>query len=270
MTAKEHFRTLGRFIVAYWFWIVLLVATNVAVWAGLECAWHRRSPTDLWAVRMDLASGLVLFDNLCVLWWYAHSTWEQKAAAQAQLHFTSKDYIERNKPVVYSDLWEDPEREGAYHYVVRNVGGGFALNVYFLEAGGFPFTIGALAAGTERRLPAILNQELVEARGGASHILVAEGPFSRTTQWTATLNYRTPEQDGRHGQVEHANAIPRVPPPRGENQTLVQYLDNNSRSLFEQLDQVRAQEDVALEKLRGYVRRKHEQTTPPAGDTGAR
>lgn len=81
--------------------------------------------------------------------------------------------------------------------------------------------------------------------------------LSRTMQWTATLNYRTPDEQGRHGQVEHANATPPVPPPRGENQTLVQFLDNNSRSLFEQLDHVKAQEDLALEKLREYARRKH-------------
>jgi len=59
VAVKEYLRAFGRFIASYLFWIVILAATNVAVWAGMEWSWRRRSPTDLWAVRMYL----VINDN---------------------------------------------------------------------------------------------------------------------------------------------------------------------------------------------------------------
>jgi len=137
---KSHLSALWGFIREYWFLVSTLAVGNVAVWAAIEFAWRTgSSPADAWTLRMYLASALLLLDNLCVIWWYAHLTKQQKEAAQKQLELagkqlalSGKDYVERNKPVVYSDRWEDPERTGNFHYVIRNVGGGFAVNVYFI------------------------------------------------------------------------------------------------------------------------------------------
>ena len=252
MALTSHFRSLVKFVGSYWFWIIALLMLNVLVWVLTEAAYGpylnvQHQQGELWSVRMYLASGLLLFDNLCALWWYAHSTQEQKQAAQQQLQLAGKDYIERNKPVVYSDRWEDPDRKGAYHYIIRNVGGGFALNVYFVEPGRLPVALGALAAGAERRLPSDLNDELVKAWTGAMHILIAEGPFSRTTQWTATLNYRIPDNVVAGGQVEHKHGIPHVEPPRHEHQSLADYWRKNGAHLCEQLNQLHQEPYTWLE-----------------------
>jgi precorrin-2 methylase len=64
---------------------------------------------------------------------YARIAHRQTTAIARQTALAEKDYIERNKPIVLLDRWEHPEKEGNYHYVLRNVGGGFALNVYYFE-----------------------------------------------------------------------------------------------------------------------------------------
>ena len=59
---------------------------------------------------------------------YARIAYRQTRAIVRQTTLAEKDYIERHKPIVLLDRWEHPEKEGNYHYVIRNVGGGFAVS----------------------------------------------------------------------------------------------------------------------------------------------
>jgi hypothetical protein len=162
----------------------------------------------------------------------------QQRATERELRLSGKDYIERNKPVVFCDRVEHPADENNFHYVMRNVGGGFAVNVYFLDGDhdGPPIPLGSLSSGEARRLPARVNMGTVRGAGGTVFILVAEGPVSRTTQWTPTLNYRTSDisvHDG--GQVLHRVAQVENPPTRGVHQPLSVFLENNKVGLLRQL-----------------------------------
>ena len=103
------------------------------------------------------------------------------APYQAELAFPKRTF---NKPVVITDR---EERLDGEHFVVRNVGGGFALNVFFFRvaADGTQTNrpLGALGAGQQRDLPADIQFPV-----GDRHIVLAEGVRTRTRQWNATLN----------------------------------------------------------------------------------
>jgi hypothetical protein len=171
----------------------------------------------------------------------------QAQAAQDQLGRWDKDYIERNKPVVFSDRAEDREdRGGNYHYVMRNVGGGFAVNVYFIDAAHpfeTPLALGSLAPNAERQMPMAVNRALASAENGLRHLLIAEGPATRTTQWTPTLNFRTADNDIRKGQVQHRVARVQNPSPAGEPQPLRVFLENNRLNLLTQLESLNPSEE---------------------------
>jgi hypothetical protein len=133
---------------------------------------------------MYLWSGLLLFDNLCVLWWYAHSTREQvemmrRAQADAEL-----ERFTQNKPVVLTEVGPDGR------YVMRNVGAGPALNVYGVSPKQpHPGVLGGLGIGQERELTGWLqNDAHNRALPAWSHVLVAEGTRTRTRRWNPTLN----------------------------------------------------------------------------------
>ncbi|HEY2982428.1 MAG TPA: hypothetical protein VGJ22_14685 [Anaerolineales bacterium] len=202
---------------------------------------------------MYFASGLLLFDNLCVLWWYADSTKKlvysaeaqrrileaQLGQAQAEYKESQRQVLVSQKPVVYTERVEHPDREGHVNYFVRNAGGGPAVNVYYIGlfelAFGQPISLGALAAGDARPLPAAVHKILREGHGGIRYVLVAEAHYTRTTQWTPTLNVRT-HTAGRHGgQVLYRTAEPAIPPPRLQYQSLRDYMANNSARFAEQL-----------------------------------
>ena len=242
MTVTNPLRGLGRFIVNYWFWILCLLAVNGAVSAGAEYLYHhtlRAQPGELWAVRMYLASGLLLFDNLCVLWWYADSTKQQLALAQVEFKESQRQRLVSQKPVVYTERVEDPERAGHVSYFIRNAGGGPAVNVYYIGLFDLAFgqagSLGALAAGDARLLPRGVGAILREGDAGIRYVLVAESLYTRTTQWNPTLNVRT-QTAGRHGgQVLYRTAEPAIPPPRFQYQSLRDYLANNNGSFAEQL-----------------------------------
>jgi hypothetical protein len=202
---------------------------------------------------MYLASGLLLFDNLCVLWWYAHSTRElvrkaesqqrileaQLGQAQAEYKESQRQLLVSQKPVVYTERVEDPDHTGRVNYFVRNAGGGPAVNVYYIGLFdlmfGEPISLGALAAGDARLLPTRVNSFLQEGHGGIKYVLLGEAHFTRTTQWTPTLNIRT-QTAGRHGgQVLYRTAEPAKQPPRFQFQSLRDCLANNTERFAEQL-----------------------------------
>ena len=56
-------------------YIAALVALNVLVWLAFEAFRSRQLSWDgLSNARTAISAGLLLFDNLLVLWWYAHLT----------------------------------------------------------------------------------------------------------------------------------------------------------------------------------------------------
>jgi hypothetical protein len=159
---------------------------------------------------------------------------------QEQLADSRKESIQQNKPIVFADRREDLTNEGDYHYFIRNVGGGFAVNVYCLyedDPQAHPTPLGSLRPGEERPFPYRFDRALCEASAGAPFVLIAEGPFSRTTQWTPTLNWRTDHTNIvlGDGQVHHRLAGVKVPPPRFKDQSLGAFLEGNMVALQSQL-----------------------------------
>lgn len=218
--------------------IVFLLLVAIAVVVSLN--WNLVSiPTEaVFNARAQLTLVGVTSGAAVVALWYAYLTRQLAAAAQRQLAQAGKEYLERNKPVVFIDRWEHPEQPGNFHYVMRNVGGGFAVNVYYFGYDNLlavPTSLGSLPSGHERRLPDSVNQLLIDGHGGLKHLLVAEGPYSRTTQWTASINLRSQSAGQHHGQVLHALARPASEPPRWKHQNLVDYMNGNRAAFHGQL-----------------------------------
>lgn len=179
---------------------------NWLVWMAFELGHGQQlSERDLWPLRMYLASGLLLFDNLCVLWWYAHNT-------QDQTRQQIREWRIQNKPVVFLDREMVPSGASArsdMRYVVRNVGPGIAINVHLLSAhddGRWGVdTIGALEAGGSRVLPEHVDQRL-EAHAGRlkGRLVVAEAMRMRTAQWMVTVNMPDKTGQVRHGYLSES------------------------------------------------------------------
>lgn len=249
MTISDNLRALGRFVKSYWFWIVLLGVTNVAAWLVMESSWRTWPPTDLWSVRMYLASGLLLFDNLCVLWWYADSTRQlgvatgrQAAAAERQMVVTERQlalaqqeyqdaWLERwreNKPVVFAQWGPDGNPQ------IKNAGAGMAVNVYVVapSQGGKPRqeVLGAIGSGEVVKIRGNAEQ-LIRTRG---HVLIAEGVPTRTRRWNPSLNWQ------RQGGFEHRLVYPTdetIEGARRENElSIEQYLEIHQQSLLQTLE----------------------------------
>jgi hypothetical protein len=196
------------------------------VWIQGNWLW----PT-FWTAAQAVATGLAFSAAL----WYALIARRQTTAIVNQEALAAKDYLERNKPVVFV---ERDESRGVRHpeYTAHNVGGGFAMNVYFYESTlPTPILIGALATGEQRTLPAALNHRLSEGDSGLKFLIVAEAPFSRTTQWTPTMNLRTQTAGDHRGQVLHWLANVEVQPPRFCNQSLQDYMRLNREAFLKQL-----------------------------------
>ncbi len=185
-------------------------------WSGFE---HQT----LW-IEIQAIATLAAF---AAAWWYAKIAKRQTDAIVSQQRLAEKDYIERNKPVVYIDRAEGSEAGNA-RYIVRNVGGGFAVNTYVFDVTLVDqVAAGSLAAGEERTLPAVLNRRLCDNGAGSKHLVIAEAPFTRTTQWTPTLNLRTQSAGSHKGQVIHRSASVAVEAPRFVDQSLSEYLKAN-------------------------------------------
>lgn len=251
MTAAHNSFPAG-FLRAYWVWIAALILVDAAVFIGMECVWRESSLPDPWATRMDLAAALLLFDNLCVLWWYAWLTRrlvdngeQQHALQRQQLEQATKEFAESQrqllvslKPDVFAERVEDAEY-GHATYVAHNTGGGPAINVYYLgweELGRLsqPVAIGSLTASEERRLPRQIRGNL-ERGGTMKFVLLAEAHFTRTRQWNVTLNVRTQEAGTHGGQVIHRAADVADQPLRDDRLSLTDYLNRNREQLARQL-----------------------------------
>jgi hypothetical protein len=65
---------------------------------------------------MYLLSGLLLFDNLCVLWWYADSTRRQMEATEQEVYENRLARWRDNKPIVFLELAEFVGAEDDPHH----------------------------------------------------------------------------------------------------------------------------------------------------------
>lgn len=159
---------------------------------------------------MQLASSLLLFDTLVVVWWYAHLTNKLATTASKQLKFEQARWLIQNKPIVVLDVhrWQDARGNEAAKYVVRNEAPGVAINVYFVEPadrGWKPSAFGAIAPGASVDLVANAVDTPIRDRKGTkpSRIVVAESIATRTTQqWIVTLNVLDKYGDVHHRFVE--------------------------------------------------------------------
>ena len=170
--------------------LYVVLGFAVAVWPG------RR---DVLGALLSFSTVYVLTWTLILVWSYTEHTANMVAAAREEINVAQRQMevaeenlrtavvwrFQDNKPVVVIDR---DERDDGEHFVVRNVGGGFALNVFFIgfDPDGRVVTnrpLGALGAGQQRDLPAIIRFEI-----GDRYIVLAEGVRTRTRQWNATLN----------------------------------------------------------------------------------
>jgi hypothetical protein len=235
------------FFQRYWRWVLVLGLVDWLAWMAFELRHSKElGVSDLWPLRMSLWSGLLLFDNLCVLWWYAHTTQQQATAAQqqavaaeAQINVRLREWRIQNKPVVFLDREMAPSRASADRYdttyIVRNVGPGIAINVHVLTAhvdGRWDVeTIGALEPGGSRVLPQLRH---LEASAGelAGRIVVAEAMRMRTAQWVVTLNAAD-----KNGQIRHGYLSERVASGVLTLATLLERHGQDFRSKLERLGQ---------------------------------
>lgn len=118
---------------------------NVAIALSFEAFRPRHLTYDgLWNARTALWAGLLLVDNLIVVWWYASLTGKAVEAAQSQARVTrdqfrlaQEEQNAKKRPCVVIDWKYLPPRlptsPHGHTYVARNVGPGLALNVVYVE-----------------------------------------------------------------------------------------------------------------------------------------
>jgi hypothetical protein len=127
----------------------------------------------LWAARVGVWTGLLLVSNLVLVWWAALSTWRQVEIAEKTYR---DDWVARRqnlKPVVFTEYGD---KDSAY--LIRNVGGGFALNVYVLVTSSNGSCVfipaGSLGSGQERELSDVESKHIGNDLDHA-HVILAEG-----------------------------------------------------------------------------------------------
>jgi hypothetical protein len=138
------------------------------------------------AAFAEALQAVLLFATLVIVWVYTHASQEQASAILREEQRAILAEWQRNKPVVFVDWDADPDKGvGHGRFVLRNVGGGFAMNVYFVdEAGGMmSLGLGGIAAGEKRVLPG----DFIENHSRA-FLVVAEGVWTRTRRWNPTAN----------------------------------------------------------------------------------
>ena len=205
-------------------WMAIGAVANAVVYAVFEWLRPRQLSWDgLWATRGAVWSGLLLFDTLVMVWWYAALTRHLRDAARTQIDIAAQQVEaakkqfglawtqrrEANKPFVVVARQRRPDRErlqGAenFGYVVRNIGTGLAVNVHYAVAddkGRLELSsLGSLAGLGETPIPLFFERRLVDQAGYPRHIvIVAEGLMTRTNRWNVTINVLLPGTDVRHG-----------------------------------------------------------------------
>lgn len=171
----------------------------------------------LWNARTAIWAGLLLFDNLLVLWWYAHLTGEVAKSTTTQAAVSQRQQDQSERPCVLIEWQFAPPslatQPAGHTYVARNVGRGIALNVLHVEDLDSPnlelLHIGALEPGQSTQLPTALVERLnVEERDHLErkrHLLIAE-PVGGT-EWIVTENRMEPG-----GRLSHRVRVRKLSP----------------------------------------------------------
>ena len=231
---------MNDFLRRYWRAIATLILTNILAWLGFERLVDQQlKAAELWAARSSLLSGLLLFDNLCVLWWYSDRTNQLAAIAQKQLHFQWTQWQIGNKPLVFLDAhrWTDKNGLDACEYVLHNVALGVAINMHVTHRGDdgrwIVEAFGALPSGGKLKIPGLKYNDPLRDHGGRmpGRIVIAEAIRSRSKQqWIVTVNVLDARGDVHHQFVDfdHRDGI-----------TLAQILDETGAEFELQIKQMR-------------------------------
>jgi len=180
-----------RSLLNHWRTALGLLVFNVAAWGTFRVTFMRSSQT-LWQDQMGLWQSLLVADTLLVIWWYTDVTANLARTADKQLFHASVSERIRHKP--FAVVVRVPLTNDGYEYCVRNVGPGLAVSVWWAELAPNGQVqrrcLGALGPGDSRTLPDDLLRELCDQEQSRPFALLAEGLWTRTSQWTGTVNLR--------------------------------------------------------------------------------
>ena len=174
--------------------IKALALLNLLGWGAFEL-WAAFVASSAWTVdgrwnaRTSVWIALLLLDVVAVAWWYAD-------VASRQCRLAEQTRADTNRPFAVIDRQRMPESEHTpgecARYVVRNIGSGLAVNVFYVvedDAGLNIRSMGALGGHADRALSDAVERPL-RAASGAAHqfVVVAEGLASQAGRWTVTAN----------------------------------------------------------------------------------
>jgi hypothetical protein len=159
-----------------------LLLMNCVIWGICRYFFLANSGAELWRNQLALAQGLLLLDTPLVVWWYTDVTAQLARTSEAQRIRTQSSELVHNRPVVVGVLKDV--------YGVQNVGPGLAVAVWLVAEGSDGlfdrFLLGALGPSDFRPLPPRLREHLNHGR--QAFALLSEGIWTRTAQWTLTVN----------------------------------------------------------------------------------
>jgi hypothetical protein len=217
--------------------VVLAVGASAVIWFE-KIRSDKLSWDGLWNARATLWSGILVFANLVVLWWYALRTEDLAKVSQAQHALAMKQYLEATKPIVVVAPVRTPVDPDNVHYAVTNIGSGIAVNIYEVAITGgtqrqaHSTNLGGLAGASERLLPPDLDVRFMEAAMNpgreAEMILLTETMFTQTGGWVGTIN-----RIGQDGEVIHR--LIQLPGLERRQYSLPELLETFGRSIEEQV-----------------------------------
>ena len=188
----ESPKTLLSSLRSHWQSAAVLLGVDCLIWAVCRFVFLDPASPKLWQDQIALFQGLLLLDTLVVVWWYTDVTAELAKTSQSQLHQAGLFERVRNKPVAVMVL--HPLDRGGFEYCVRNIGPGLAVSVWCVTvspAGEFKrVCLGALGPGDSRVLPSDILRPLCDDTLTQPFAVLAEGMWTRTAQWTLTVNLR--------------------------------------------------------------------------------
>jgi hypothetical protein len=176
----------------------------------------------VWGVRIEALTAYVLLATLLVLWRYTIHTRRIADAASGEMAQMGDELRISHRPFVVT------RRTGKFDYEARNIGPGLAVNAYIVEPAGDE---AASAVPLGAFGPSASERGLHLGPGVKDHVLISEAPYTRTDQWTATLNVFRDNGQVAHRPVELT--VPQTPC------TLEEVLQRNWTDLNRELGEYR-------------------------------
>ena len=137
------------------------------------------------AVRVSIITVYVLVVTLALVWRNTIVTRAIAKTAREQIELQRVELRIAHKPFVVTDL--SSERG----YFIQNLGPGLAVNTYMVvpqdDGKWMVHELGGLGPGQHARVDAV-HVGIANEGPARKHVIFAEGLFTRTAQWTATLN----------------------------------------------------------------------------------